>query len=279
MNASLTSAIGIYPLQKHTSRTHMILKSLILFAAILCIQVPAQVATYANPTGETVYSHVNHQAVLSRSGNSAATAELAHQLFKNVAIPTDLADAFGFTERIVHAETDYRNGAHPAVHESDVVKAVNNMVDAIGAPQWAHTSPAEVSKLRMHMLAVYPQLLASQEPPDSKGHVKAVSNNLRPMEAAYLATTLLYQKAYNSEYQFTEAEKAQNATLSPAEVKAKHKERINAIQAMLHGKTQSVSVRDLMTASDRLFSDLGVEPTTLVSTLGNRNSNNAKGGQ
>jgi hypothetical protein len=276
MYAFPNSAIKIASFKK---LTHGVPKSLVLFAVVLCIQVPAQVATHANATVETVSSHVNHQAVLSRSGNSAATTELAHQLFKNVAIPTNLADAFGFTNRIVKAETDYRNGAHSAVHEADVVKAINNMVDTIGAPQWAHTSPAEVSKLRMHMLVVYPQLLASQEPPDSKGHVKVVSNNLRPMEAAYLATTLLYQKAYNSEYQFTEAEKAQNATLPAAEVKTKQQERVNTIRAILHGQTQSVSVRDLMTASDRLFSDLGVEPTSLVSSLSNRNSNNAKGGQ
>jgi hypothetical protein len=194
-----------------------------------------------------------------------------------VAIPTDLADAFGFTDRIVHAEAEYHNGGHPAVHESDVVKAVNNMVTAIGAPQWAQTSPAEVRRLRMHMLVIYPQLIASQEPPDSNGHHKAVSNNLRPIEAAYLATTMLYQKAYNSEYQFTEAEKAQNATLSLDAVKAKQRERIDSLQAMLHGKTQSVSVRDLLTTSDRFFSDLGVEPTTLTSILSNRN--NEKGGQ
>ena len=263
----------------NASRTHTILKSLILFAVILCVQVLAQAAPPENPMGETVYSHVNDQAVLSRSGNFAATTELTHQLFKNVAIPTELADAFGFTDRIAHAEVEYRKGAHPAVHESDVVKAVNNMVTAIGAPQWAHTSLAEVRKLRMHMLVVYPQLIASQEPPDSSGHYKAVSDNLRPIEAAYLATTMLYQKAYNSEYQFTETEKAQNDTLSPAVVKAKQQERVNTLQAMLHGKTQSVSVRDLLTASDRFFSDLGMEPTTLLSTLTNQSSNSAKGGQ
>jgi hypothetical protein len=248
-----------------------------LFALLLCIQAPAQVTSNANQTGESVFTHVNRQAGLSRAGNSAATADLAHQLFKNVAIPTDLADAFGFTDRIVHAETEYRNGAHAAVHEADVVKAVNNLVTTIGAPQWAHTNPSEVRKLRMHMLVLYPQLIASQEPPDSKGHYKAVSEGMRPMEAAYLATSLLYQKAYNSDYQFTDAEKAQNATLSAAAMKTKHQERIDALQAMLRGKTQSVSMRDLLTASDRFFSDLGVEPTALTSHLGN--SNNAKGGQ
>jgi len=242
-----------------------------------CIQAPAQTASNPTPIGESVYAHVNHQAVLSRAGNPAATADLAHQLFKNVAIPTDLADAFGFTDRIVHAETEYRNGGHPAVHESDVVKAINNMVTTIGAPGWAHTNLVEVRKLRMHMLVVYPQLIANQEPPDNNGHHKAVSDNLRPIEAAYLATTMLYQKAYNSDYQFTDAEKAQNATLNPAAMKAKQQERVNTLQAMLHGKTQSVSVRDLLTASDRFFSDLGVEPTTLTGTLSNRD--NAKGGQ
>jgi hypothetical protein len=117
-----------------------------------------------------------------------------------------MADGFGFTDRIVQAESQYRNGAHPAVHESDVVKAINNFANSIGAPQWAHTNQIEVRRLRMHMLTLYPQLMASQAPPDSKQHYKAIDEDMRPIEGAYVATTLIYQKLYNSKYQFTDAE-------------------------------------------------------------------------
>jgi hypothetical protein len=75
---------------------------------------------------------------------------LAHQLFKNVSIPTDLADALGFTDRIVQAEIASRNGTHPAIHEADVVRAINNLTNTIGAPQWAQTNQLEVRKLRSY---------------------------------------------------------------------------------------------------------------------------------
>jgi hypothetical protein len=88
---------------------------------------------------------------------------------------------------------------------------------------------------------------------------------------------MLYQKAYNAEYQFTETEKAQNARLSASAIKVKQQERVDSLQAMLRGKTQSISVRDLLTASDRFFSDLGIQPTTLLGSLSTRSSG-TKGG-
>jgi hypothetical protein len=125
----------------------------------------------------------------------------------------------------------------------------------------------------MHMLVLYPQLLVSREPPDAKGHYKAVSEKLRPMEAAYLATTLLYQKAFNAEYQFTDVEGAQNRKLDAATVNAMHLERTKALQDLLHGNTQAISVRDLMTASDHFFSDLGIEPASNMRAAGPTTTN------
>jgi hypothetical protein len=247
--------------QRHSSVAGM------LCAFLVCIQAPAQVISQANPAGESVLTHVNRQAISSRSGNSAATADLTHQLFTNAGIPTELADAFGFTDRIVQAEVAYRNGTHAAIHETDVVKAINNLTSTIGAPQWAHTSQPEIRKLRMHMLVLYPQLMASQDPPDTKGHRKAVSDNMRPIEASYLATALLYQKAFNSEYQFTDAERAQNMKLDAAAVNANHLARVQTLQDLLHGKTNTISVRDLLTASDHFFSDLGIAPATNLSVV------------
>jgi hypothetical protein len=243
-------------------------------AGVLCgfllsvgaIQAPAQ-TPQTQPSAESVFAHVNRHAVLSRAGDPAATAELSHQLFRNVAIPIELADVLGFSDRMVQAETEYRKGNRPAVHEADIVKAVNNLTNTIGAPQWAHTSQAEVRKLRMHMLVLYPQLMGTSEASDAKGRYKAVSEKLGPMEAAYLATTLLYQKAFNAEYQFTDAEQTQNAALDAATVNAKHLERVQALQDLLHGKTQSISVRDLLTASDHFFSDFGIEPNATVGTV------------
>jgi hypothetical protein len=58
---------------------------------------------------------------------------------------------------------------------------------------------------------------------------------MRPIEAAYIAICLLYQKRYNADFQFTDEEQAQNAKLDPATVKAKHQQRTQIIGSMLRG--------------------------------------------
>jgi hypothetical protein len=85
------------------------------------------------------------------------------------------------------------------------------------------------------------------------------------MEAAFVAATLVYQKLNNADYQFTDAERTQNATLDAAVVKAKHVERSRTLQGLLRGST--VSLRDLLPASDRFFSDLGIAPVTNAGAL------------
>ncbi len=248
-----------------------------VFIAILCVGVQAQSIPQPR-VGESPIAYVNRQAVLSRTGNQPATVELVHQLYKTVGVPEELGDTLGFTNRITQAEVDYRHRAHQAVHESDVVNAVNNLGTTLGAPQWAHTNLTEVRKLRMHMVAIYPQLIAGHEPPDSKGHYKAVSDSMGPMEASYLATTLVYQKAHNSDYQFTDAEKAQNAGLDAATVKTKHLERKQAIQNLFSGQNQSIGVLSAFTAVDHFYSDLGVPSLTNNNASVTSNGGNATEG-
>jgi len=253
----------------HTAGLH-IFRALLLTAlttATYTIAQSPQPSSTSSPAAKSVYAQVNEQAVLSRAGDAEATAQLTRQLFRNAAVPIELADLFGFTDRIVQAETAYRNGAHAPIHEADIVKAVNNLVGTIGAPTWANTSQAEVRKLRMHMLIAYPQLIANQGPPDANGNFKVLGENMRPVEASYVATSLLYQKIYNADYQFTAAERAQNAQLNPATVNANHLERTQLLQNLLQGGSGGISVRDLITASDHFFSDLGIEPAVSVGSV------------
>ena len=143
--------------------------------------------------GQSAHAKVNELADLSRAGNADATTELTRQMFRTNGISSDIADSFGFTDRIVQAEAAYRDGSQAPVHEADIVKAVNNLANAFGAPAWVHTNQVEVHNARMRLIAPYPRLFASQEPPDDKGNYNAPSENMRPVEAAYIAITLLYQ--------------------------------------------------------------------------------------
>lgn len=227
---------------------------------------PTSSSTLPAAQGKSVYAHVNELADLSRAGNADATRELTHRTFQDNGIPTEIADALGFTDRVVQAEAAYRNGMHAPIHEADIVKAVNNLANTVGAPAWVRTNQPEVRKVRMRLLAAYPRLIGSQEPPDENGHYKALSENMRPVEAAYIAICLLYQKHYNADFQFTDEEKAQDAKLDAATVKAKHLQRTQIFGRLLHGQSSQTSVRDLQTAAGYFFDDLGIEQVANIGT-------------
>jgi hypothetical protein len=209
--------------------------------------------------GQSVHAKVNELADLSRAGNADATTELTRQMFRTNGIPSDITDSYGFTDRIVQAEAAYRDGSQAPVHEADIVKAINNLANAFGAPAWVHTNQVEVHNARMRLIVPYPRLFASQEPPDANGNYKAPSENMRPVEAAYIAITLLYQKHYNTLFQFTEEEQAENAKLDAATVKAKHLQRIQDFESLFRGASSRASGHDLLNAADYFFDDLGIE--------------------
>jgi len=219
---------------------------------------PTPSSTLPTSKSKSVFDHVNELADLSRAGNADATRELTRQVFRNGGIPSEIADSFGFTDRIVQAESAYRNGSQAPVHEADIVKAINNLVSAVGAPAWVRTNQVEVRKARMRLLVAYPRLIASQEPPDDNGHYKPLSENMRPVEAAYVAITLLYQKHYNADFQFTDEEQSQNAKLDSATVNAKHLERTHTFGSLVGGQSSIISVRDLQSAAGYFFDDLGI---------------------
>jgi len=210
------------------------------------------------PVSESAYSHANKLAALSRAGNVDATRELSREPFRNAGIPTEVADAFGFTDRIAQAEIAYRQGQHSAVHEQDVVNAINNLASTLGAPAWTHTNQAEVRRLRVRLFATLPKLFANHEPPDAKGLHSLLSSKMSPIEASYIATTMLCMKVFYSDFQFTDAERAKNRTLDPAAVAATQKQREGQMLDIVQGRSNTMSVTDLLAAGDHLFADLGM---------------------
>jgi hypothetical protein len=210
------------------------------------------------PVSEPAYSHANKLAALSRVGNVDATRELAREPFRNAGIPPEIADAFGFTDRIAQAEIAYRQGQRSAVHEEDIVKAVNNLASTLGTPTWTHTTQPEVRRLRVRLFATLPKLFENHEPPDAKGHYSLLSSKMSPIEASYIATTMLYMKVFYGDFQFTEAERAQNSTLDRAVVTATQNQREGQMLDIIQGRSNTVSVTDLLAAGDHLFADLGM---------------------
>jgi len=251
----------VHRLYVHIVRVFLLSASLTassLFAQTAVQPAPAAQPSQAKAPLTLVETHrqVNRQAALIHAGNPQAIAGLSGTIFQRVGIPVEVADAFHYTGRLAQAETDYRNGSHAAVHEEDLVRANNNLARILGAPEWALTTQAEVRKLRMEFMVRYPQLLANQAPPDANGKFQALSANISPTEAAFLATSLIYQKLYSPEYQMTASEQAAGGT--DAVPAATFQQRTQQLSDILHGKTQNLSLFDLVHAADGLFSDLGI---------------------
>jgi hypothetical protein len=204
------------------------------------------------------YSIANGEVALARSGDPKATLALAHDVFRNAGIPTEIADAFGFTSRILQAQTAYQNGRHAPIHEQDIVTAINNLASNLGTPQWTHTTQPEVRRLRVRLFLAIPQLFGNREPPDSKGRHALLSSNMSPLEASYLAVAMLYVKVFYSDFQFTDAERAQYLSQGPAALAAAQRQRETLMLNIVNGRSDSVSIADLLPATEHLFDDLGL---------------------
>ncbi len=217
----------------------------------------AQPQPKANLTLAELHSHMDDLALRSQKGDLNATAELSQTIFERVGIPPTVASVFGYTQRVAQAEYDYRNGnQQQPVHEADLVAAHNNFVHAIGMQAWATTNQSEVRHLRMDFMVRYPQLLAKHGPPDKNGKYQALDDNISPAEATFLATSLLYQKLFNHEYQMTVSERAAGGESKVSA--AVFNERTQTMFRTLHGLTDEIGVFELAHAADGLFNDLHI---------------------
>ena len=201
-----------------------------------------------------IHRHTDSLALRSHSGDPAAIHELAQTVFLRVGVPSYIAYSSGYVQRLAQAETDYRNGTLTPIHINDIVRADNDFSRLIGAPAWATTDGLEVTRLRMGMLARYPQLFANPSPTKANGHFAILNPNLSPVEAVFLATSLFYQKEFNAEYQLTSAERAGSA-IYPATF---YQQRAQILYGLLHGQSASISVSSLGRAAEIFLDDLNI---------------------
>jgi hypothetical protein len=224
-------------------------------------------ARIAPSTAEPNFILLDRQAELVKQGSEPAIRSLSSQFFADFGIRPEIATAYSFNERLVQAEIAYRHGSHPSVREADVVKSINNLVSSSGAPPWAATSTAEVRKLRMLLVIRYPHLMASEAPPDEHGRYKALDDTMSPLEATYVAGSMIHQKLLNPEFQFTDEEKAGPAFQDQKTRSQESAKRTFAMRAVLSGQSSSLSVRDLLHVADGFFTDLHVDQIKPEGTL------------
>jgi len=203
--------------------------------------------------------YIEEQANLARKGSEAAARNATIQILQGVGVIPELANAFGFQERIVQAEVSYRKGNHGPIHESDIVKAVNNLASSLNAPAWAQTSLVEVRRIRMYSLPMYGSMFANTKPgPDGK--VSLLSPDMSPLEGMHLALILIQQKLYNQNYQFSTKEKLALVNDRSGAVDRLYRERHMELRKAISSGTNGRSMRDMLSSADNFFNDLNLEP-------------------
>lgn len=234
---------------------------LFVFAFTLLMALNSSLAQSSQPkvpVGKSDYALADEKVSVAREGNLSATIDLAHEMFRNAGIPSQAADAFGYTTRVVQAHRDYLQGKSHSLHEEDIVAAINRFATTLRLPAWAHTNQEEARKLRIHLFLAMPQLFGNHEAPDANHHHQLVSANMSPMEAGYIASTLLYMKAFNPKYQFSDAERSEYKSQGATVLTTERKNRLALMQKIVTGHSDSVSVIDILPAADQLFTDLGM---------------------
>lgn len=111
------------------------------------------------------------------------------------------------------------------------------------------------------MLLIFraPHFMASEAPPDEKGHYRALDDDISPLQATYIAALLVQQKLLNPNFQFTEEEKKQ-AIFKDKTSKAKEsRSRSLALRDSIVNSSQH-SLRDLLHTADGFLSDLHIAP-------------------
>lgn len=248
------------PPLKRISRIVALLCSLVALLYICEPESHAQTAaslSYAK-VNPMVLAHrrTDSLAMGARNGDAVSIHVLSQTVFLRAGVPASVAYASAYVQRLAQAETDYRNGGRTPLHIEDVVRANNDFVRILGAPQWALTDPLEVTRLRMGLFARYPQLFVTQTPTKVHEHFQILSLNLSPVEAAFLATSLLYQKEFNPEYQLTNTER-ENSLSSPFP-SSFYQIRTREFADMLHGSATDLSLSSLAQAAEILLGDLNI---------------------
>ncbi len=150
---------------------------------------------------------IEEKARKAKGNDEGAIRELADAVLDDAGISIIPADILSeMQERLIRAEIKYRNGKR-GIHEIAVVRLINDLADKFGAPDYAKTSPLQVRTMRSGLKQFLPSFIAQERDEKNKGLRKEIGARLNPemspLEAAYIATMLIWQKMLNEDWQET----------------------------------------------------------------------------
>lgn len=155
---------------------------------------------------------IDRKAEVVVAGDEATIRELADAVFevpKLLTIPKLLA--LPLKERMIQAEVSYRNGGRVGVTEESIVRAVDELAQKFGAPDFARTGLDEVRDLRLMTSYSMPHFIARQplvNPTDTERRIGfSINSVMSPLEAIYIIQALILQKESNEYFLVTPAER------------------------------------------------------------------------
>lgn len=158
-----------------------------------CVDTDGQPLT--NEDGLFHLRCIDRNAQIAESGDVKAVENLADTVveFSQVgAVPESFLEPF--KERLVKSELEFRAGSQKGIEEGDIVLALNNLEDKLGAPEYARAHRDEVDFLRQDFSASIPHLIKK-------------TGTISPIESVFLLDQLVYQKINNEGFLLTPAER------------------------------------------------------------------------
>ena len=222
-------------------------------------------ALAANPLAS-----LKEKARAAKGNDEAAVRALADETFRIFNLdqaPAGMDDAI--KERLVRAELRYRHGRGKGTPEFKVAHMVNQLAHKLGAPDYARTNVLEVRRLRMG-LRPYTSDLRTQSQADETKKAEKHSASMSPLEAFFVAVSLIQQKRFNAEYQLTDDEwvalhggrrAAGSSEKFLAEMSARRRDaaRTEELDLAIGRGFASMSPSQLLSLPDELLNTLGVE--------------------
>jgi hypothetical protein len=112
--------------------------------------------------------------------------------------------------RIVLAETKYRNNLRDGVTETKISQALDVLVTRFNAPAYSRTNESEVRELRFSMMPYLPSLVGAYRTNETNNNAlvnQAINPKLSPSEAVLMLMMMISQKQSHPNYQMTTSEK------------------------------------------------------------------------
>jgi len=159
------------------------------------------------------YSQLDEKASAIQGADEGAIRELADAVLLSVMgnkVPSVLVSPY--RERLVRAEISYRKEQEAGIGEGNIVRVLNELAQALSAPDYARTDEDEVRQTRLAISQMIPHLIVAQSlgarEQSAIGLPYTVSPTMSPLEAVFVTHFLIMQKETNEFSQITPAERA-----------------------------------------------------------------------